>query len=67
MDVMEQLRAWGAAHARARAAESSAQQAGHAGDSRDLQRQARSLREQADQLHRDIYRNLDRHGPDSPE
>ena len=67
MDVTEQLRAWGAAHAQARAAERSAQQAGRTDDSRDLQRKAKALRERADRLHRDIYRNLDRKGRDAPD
>jgi len=62
MDVTEQLRAWGAARAQALAAERSAQQAGPTDRSGDLQRQAKTLRERADRLHRDIYRSLDRPG-----
>jgi hypothetical protein len=65
MDVTEQLRAWGAAHAEARAAERSAQQAGPADRAGDLQRQAKTLRERADRLHRDIYRSLDRRSRDT--
>ncbi|HEX2546428.1 MAG TPA: hypothetical protein VHL79_16220 [Ramlibacter sp.] len=60
MDVTEQLRAWGAAHAQARSAESAALQGNPANESSELQRQAKSLRERADQLHREIYRSLDR-------
>lgn len=60
MDLTEQLKTWGAAHAKARAAERTAEQAGPTDDTGDLQRRARSLREEADQLHRDVYRSLDR-------
>ena len=67
MDVTEQLRAWGAAHAQARAAERTAQQPERAHESRDLQRDAKALRERADRLHRDIYRSLDRKGTDTPD
>jgi len=58
MDMTEQLKAWGAAHAQARNAESAARQ----GRSPDLQREARSLRDRADRLHREIYDSLDRRG-----
>lgn len=67
MDVTEKLRAWGAAHAQARAAERSARQAGPADDSRELQHKAKSLREQADRLHRDAYRYLDKRGRQAPD
>ena len=58
MDVTDQLKAWGAAHAQARVAENAARQ----NRSNDLQREARSLRERADRLHREIYDSLDRPG-----
>jgi uncharacterized protein Yka (UPF0111/DUF47 family) len=64
MELTDDLRAWGAAHAQARAAESRALQAGRTNDASDLQREAKSLREQADRLHRDIYRSLDRRTSD---
>ena len=56
MDMTERLRAWGAAHAQARSAEC----AGAADPSPELQREAKALRERADRLHRQIYRGLDR-------
>jgi hypothetical protein len=65
MDVMEQLRAWGAAHARARSAECTARQCGQV-DTGALWREAQSLRERADRLHREIYRGLDRKAGDRP-
>jgi len=64
MDLTERLKAWGAAHARARAAECSARDAAREADAPRLQREAKSLREQADRLHHDIYRDLDRSGRD---
>ena len=67
MDVTEKLKAWGSAHAQARAAEQSARAAEGNGASPDLQRKAQSLRERADQLHRDIYRDLDRRERDLPD
>lgn len=65
MDITEQLKAWGAAHAQARAAERAAARS-HTNQNADAQREARSLREHADRLHRDIYRSLDGHGRDTP-
>lgn len=62
MDVMDQLRAWGDAHARARNAESTARQSADVARRGELWREAKSLRERADQLHREIYRGLDRKG-----
>jgi hypothetical protein len=66
MDITEQLKAWGAAHAQARAAERAAGEGGPTGQDADAQREARSLRERADRLHRDIYRSLDRRERDTP-
>jgi hypothetical protein len=66
MDITEQLKAWGAAHAQARAAERAAGEGGPTGQDTDVQREARSLRERADRLHRDIYRSLERRERDSP-
>ena len=60
MDITEQLKAWGAAHAQARAAERAAGQGGPKGQDAQAQREARSLREHADRLHREIYGSLDR-------
>ena len=59
MDVTERLRAWATAHAQARQAERAAEQGRGTDDAGRLQRDARSLREQADRLHRQIYRELD--------
>ncbi len=59
MDINEQLRAWGAVHAQARAAESSLQETQGAADSRRLQSEAKALRERADRLHREIYASFD--------
>jgi hypothetical protein len=64
MDMTEQLRAWGAAHAEARSAECAARQS--AEPSGDLRRQAKSLRDRADRLHREIYHALDRKRGDKP-
>lgn len=66
MDVMEQLRAWGAVHAQARRAEDAAKQSGNSDVSCGLHEQAKSLRERADRLHREIYRNLDGPRRDTP-
>lgn len=66
MDITEQLKAWGAAHAQARAAERAAGEKGSTGQDAEVQREARSLRERADRLHRDIYCSLDGRGRDSP-
>ena len=62
MDVTEQLRAWGAAHAQARRAEHAARQDGNAESAAALRRQAKSLRERADRLHREVYLSLGRPG-----
>ena len=59
MDFTERIRAWGVAHAQARGAESAARQ-DDTEHSEQLRREARSLRERADRLHREIYRSLDR-------
>ena len=64
--MTEQLRAWGAAHARARTAECAARQAPTPAHSPELQREAQALRERANALHREIYRSLDRKGGDKP-
>lgn len=57
MDLTEKLRAWGAAHAQARSAEQRASQG-----TEDLRQQARSLRQIADRLHREIYEQMGRKG-----
>ncbi|MBA2675685.1 hypothetical protein [Ramlibacter sp.] len=57
MNLTDQLRLWGATHAQARAAETAARQHG-ADASADLHREARALRERADHLHREIYRDI---------
>jgi hypothetical protein len=62
MSVMEQLRAWGVAHAQARSAESAARENRHADASGDLRRQAKFLRDRADRLHREVYHALDATG-----
>jgi hypothetical protein len=67
MDITEQLKAWGAAHAQARAAERAARKAGNTGHPGEMHSEARVLRERADRLHREIYRSLDRRGRDSAE
>jgi acyl-CoA reductase-like NAD-dependent aldehyde dehydrogenase len=55
MDLVDKLRLWGIAHGAARDAErQAAQQQG----ADALHRQARQLRERADRLHREIYREL---------
>lgn len=55
MDVIEKLRQWGIAHGEARAAEREA-----ARDGAEASRlQARQLRDRADRLHGEIYRELD--------
>jgi hypothetical protein len=57
MDLTEKLRHWGNAYAAARNAERAAAKQGsptHA----DLQRQAQQLREHANRLHGEIYRQL---------
>lgn len=66
MDITEELKAWGAAHAQARAAERAAVEGGPTGQDAEAQREARSLRERADRLHRDIYQSLDGRHRDSP-
>lgn len=54
MDLVDQLRLWGMAHGAARDAERrSAADTG-------AQREAQQLRERADNLHREIYRSLDK-------
>lgn len=64
MNMTEQLGAWGNAHAQARRAEHEAQQANDPESSRELRSKALSLREEADRLHREIYRRLERSDPD---
>ena len=56
MDMHEQLRRWGAVHAQARDAEQAASRSGNT--ARELEQQARRLREEADRLHRTIYGEL---------
>jgi len=58
MDLTEKLRPWGNAYAAARAAERAAMREGSTDSV--LRRQAQQLREHANQLHGDIYRQLDR-------
>jgi hypothetical protein len=58
MDSTQRLQAWGAAHAQARRAERAARDGGH-GNAQDLWREAKSLRAQADRLHREAYESLD--------
>lgn len=60
MNLTEQLKAWGHAHAQARRAEHAAQQDGRHPESRELRRQAQFLRDEADRLHREIYHGLGR-------
>jgi len=58
MDITEKLRLWGITHGAARDAERAAlQQPGTQAES--LWMEARQLRERADRLHREIYRELD--------
>jgi hypothetical protein len=66
MDVTDQLRDWGAAHAQARKAENAAEQGGQSDASGELRRQATSLRERADRLHREIYGRLGRRDGETP-
>ena len=56
MDMTEKLRHWGAVHAKARDAEQAAARQHDGG--RELDQQARRLREEADRLHRTIYGEL---------
>lgn len=56
MDMTDKLRQWGDVHAKARDAERAAARPG--GDARELDQQARRLREEADRLHRAIYGEL---------
>ncbi|TFY99213.1 hypothetical protein EZ313_21830 [Ramlibacter henchirensis] len=59
MDHVEQLQRWGAAHGAAREAERAAAQEN--GPTRQqLQQDARLLRERADRLHAEVYRQLGR-------
>lgn len=64
--MTDQLRAWGVAHAQARRAEEAALQNEHGDAAAALRRQARALREHADRLHREVYRNLDARSADRP-
>lgn len=66
MDITEQLKAWGAAHAQARAAERAAGERSANGHDTEAQHEARALREHADRLHRDIYGSLDRRSRERP-
>lgn len=66
MDVTEQLRTWGEVHARARSAEDTARRSGDGLRSGDLWREAKSLRERADRLHREIYQQFGRRQADQP-
>ena len=59
MDLTEKLRHWGNAYAAARSAERAAAKQGGATPA-DLQREAQQLREHANRLHGEIYRQLDR-------
>jgi hypothetical protein len=57
MKLTEKLSLWGATHAAARDAErAAAQQSGERCD--QLRLEARRLRERADSLHREVYREL---------
>jgi hypothetical protein len=60
MDTTERLRAWGATHAQARKAETAAQQSNDSDEAGRLWREAETLRQEADRLHRDIYSSLGR-------
>lgn len=59
MDFPDKLRAWGATHTQARALERAAARQPGAGG-KDLAQEARTLREQADRLHREIYSEIGR-------
>ena len=64
MNQVEQLQRWGAAHGAARDAERQAALEG--GDARkNLQQQARALREQADRMHAEIYGQIGRRSAES--
>jgi len=63
MDLTERLRAWGAAHAQARSAESAAREGCDGAASTSLRSEARALRDRADRLHREIYRSLGKRPP----
>lgn len=59
MDLTDKLRHWGLAQSRARSAErDAAREPGPAAQA--LEREARQLRQQADQLHREIYGEIGR-------
>lgn len=60
MDITEKLGLWGATRAKARSLEQAARQP----DARDdaLQREATTLRQHADRLHREIYDEMGRKG-----
>jgi hypothetical protein len=60
MELTERLRAWGTAHAQALSAEQVARQRAQIPGAPDLEREAKVLRERADRLHGEIYRDLDR-------
>lgn len=62
MDVMEQLRAWGVAHAEARSAESAARHGDETGACSELRHRAQSLRDRAHRLHRAAYDALGARG-----
>ena len=55
MDVLEKLRQWGLAHGAAREAE---RHATEQSASADVRQAARLLRERADRLHAEVYREL---------
>jgi hypothetical protein len=59
MDLHEQLRAWGSAHAQARRAELAARHHDRDESASTLRQLAKSLREKADRLHREVYLHLD--------
>lgn len=59
MDILNKLSQWGAVHAAARQAERAAADAA-APDADARRRDALHLRERADSLHREVYRDLDR-------
>jgi len=56
MDMVDKLREWGRAHGAARDAERRAHQQG--GSQEGWHQHARTLRERADSLHREIYSEL---------
>ena len=65
MNVMQKLSLWGAMHAAARDAAKAAEKHDDCSDVEARRREAQVLRERADRLHREIYRELGSHRPQS--